>query len=154
MATNVKPIPDGYRTLTPYLIVDGAARALDFYKRAFGAEETVRMEAPGGKIGHAEMRIGDCVVMLADEHPEIGARGPLGLGGSPVSLLLYTPDVDAVVKRAVAAGAQLTAPVENKFYGDRMGGLTDPFGHKWYVATHVEDVTPDEMKKRMAAQCT
>jgi len=153
MAANVKPIPDGYRTLTPYLIVDGAARALDFYKRAFGAEETVRMEAPGGKIGHAEMRIGDCVVMLADEHPEIGARGPLGLGGSPVSLLLYTPDVDAVVKRAVAAGAQLTAPVENKFYGDRMGGLTDPFGHKWYVATHVEDVTPEEMKQRMAAQC-
>lgn len=150
MAT-VKPVPDGYHSLTPYLVVDGGARALDFYKRAFGAEELFRMDAPGGRIGHAEMRLGDSIFMLADEAPETGAKSASRLGGSPVSLLIYTPDVDALVKRAVAAGARVFAPVENKFYGDRMGGLTDPFGHRWFIGTHVEDVPPAEMQKRAAA---
>jgi PhnB protein len=151
MAAKVDPIPEGHHTLTPYLVVDGGAAALDFYKRAFGAEETFRMEGPAGKIGHAEMRLGDSVFMLADGHAESGARSPQQLGGSPVSLLIYVPDVDAVVSRAVKAGAKLFAPVENKFYGDRMGGLQDPFGHRWYVGTHVEDVSPEEMKRRAAA---
>jgi PhnB protein len=147
----VSPVPEGHRTLTPYLICDGAAAAMDFYRQAFGAEETFRMEGPAGKIGHAEMRVGDSVFMLADSNPEVGARSPQQLGGSPVSLLLYAPDVDAVVERAVKAGAKLFAPVEDKFYGDRMGGVQDPFGHRWYVGTHVEDVSPDELKRRAAA---
>ena len=151
--SKVNPVPDGHHTLTPYLICDGAAAALDFYKRAFGAEEVFRMEGTGGKVGHAEMRIGDSKFMLADCHPEAGARSPQQLGGSPVSLLLYTPDVDATVERAVKAGAKLFMPVENKFYGDRMGGLQDPFGHLWHVATHVEDVSPEELERRAAAAC-
>jgi PhnB protein len=151
MSDKVKPIPEGYGAVTPYLIVDGAARAIEFYKQAFGAEETFRMEAPGGRVGHAEIKIGDSHVMLADEHPEMGARGPRTIGGSPISLVLYVEDVDATVSRAVEAGAKLTRPVANQFYGDRTGGLEDPFGHAWYVATHVEDVSEEEMKKRAAA---
>jgi PhnB protein len=144
----VKPIPEGYHTLTPYLIVDGAARAIDFYKRAFGATETMRMPAPGGRIGHAELRIGDSAIMLADEHPEMGAHGPRHTQGSPVSLVLYVMDVDATVKRAVDAGAKIKRPVADQFYGDRTGGLEDPFGHNWWVATHIEDVSPEEMAQR------
>ena len=151
MADKVKPIPEGYGAVTPYLIVDGAARAIEFYKEAFGAEETFRMEGPGGRVGHAEIKIGDSHIMLADEHPEMGARGPRSFGGSPISLALYVEDVDATVSRAVEAGAKLTRPVANQFYGDRTGGLEDPFGHAWYVATHVEDVSEEEMKKRAAA---
>jgi len=144
----VKPIPEGYHTLTPYIIVDGAARAIDFYKRAFGATETMRMPAPNGRIGHAEVRIGDSAIMLADEHPEMGAQGPRHYKGSPVSLLLYVTDVDATVKRAVEAGAKIKRPVADQFYGDRTGGLEDPFGHQWWIATHIEDVSPEEMAQR------
>ena len=151
MSDKVKPIPEGYGTVTPYLIVDGAARAIEFYKEAFGAEEIFRMESSGGRVGHAEIKIGDSHLMLADEHPEMGARGPRSFGGSPISLVLYVEDVDATVSRAVEAGAKLTRPVANQFYGDRTGGLEDPFGHAWYVATHVEDVSEEEMKKRAAA---
>jgi PhnB protein len=147
----VKPIPEGYHSLTPYLIVDGAAKALDFYARVFGAKELMRIPGPDGKVGHAEIRIGDSVIMLADEHPDMGARGPRRLGGSPVSLMLYVKDVDATVKTAVAAGARLLRPVEDKFYGDRSGTIEDPFGHQWHVSTHVEDVPPDEMERRAAA---
>jgi PhnB protein len=151
MAGEVRPIPEGYGTVTPYLIVNGAARAIEFYKQAFGATETFRMERPDGRVGHAEIKIGDSHVMLADEHPEMGARGPQAIGGSPISLVLYVEDVDATVNRAVEAGAKLTRPVANQFYGDRTGGVEDPFGHAWYVATHVEDVAPEEMQKRAAA---
>jgi PhnB protein len=147
----VKAIPDDYREVTPYLIVDGAADALEFYKRAFGATERMRMPGPGGKIGHAEISIGGSVIMLADEHPEMGARGPGAFGGSPVSLMLYVPDVDATVKNAVAAGAKVIRPVEDKFYGDRTGTIEDPFGHHWHVGTHKEDVPPDELARRAAA---
>jgi len=149
--TKVKPIPDGYHSVTPYLYIDGAARAIDFYKQAFGAVEVMRLEAPGGKIGHAEIKIGDSHVMLADEFPEMGARGPHTIGGTAVGLMVYLPDVDVVVDRAVKAGATLERPVENKFYGDRTGGIIDPFGHRWYISTHVEDVPPEEMEKRAAA---
>lgn len=151
MAEKVNPIPEGYHSVTPYLVVDGGARAIEFYKQAFGATELFRMEGPDGRVGHAEVKIGDSHVMLADEHPEINARGPQAFGGSPVSLMLYVEDVDATVGRAVEAGATLTKPVADQFYGDRTGGLTDPFGHLWYIATHVEDVPPDELKKRAAA---
>ena len=151
MSGEVRPIPEGYGTVTPYLIVNGAARAIEFYKQAFGATETFRMERPDGRVGHAEIKIGDSHVMLADEHPEMGARGPQSIGGSPISLVLYVEDVDATVSRAVEAGAKLTRPVANQFYGDRTGGVEDPFGHAWYVATHVEDVAPEEMQKRAAA---
>ena len=147
----VKPVPDGYHSATPYLIIDGAAKALDFYQRVFGAQERVRMPGRGGKVGHAEISIGDSVIMLADEHPEMEARGPRAFGGSPVSLVLYVEDVDATVKAAVAAGAKLLRPVEDKFYGDRSGTIEDPFGHHWHVSTHQEDVPPDEMKRRAAA---
>jgi PhnB protein len=147
----VKPIPDGYHTATPYLIIGGAAKAIEFYKQAFGAQELFRMADPSGKIGHAEIKIGDSPIMLADEHPEMGHKGPKSLGGSPVSLMLYLRDVDAVVAQAVAAGATVVRPVENQFYGDRSGTLTDPFGHIWTVSTHVEDVPPEEMKRRAEA---
>ena len=150
MSTTVKPIPDGYHTVTPYLIIKGAADALEFYKKAFGATELFRMEHDG-KIGHAEMKTGDSPIMLADEHPEMGHRGPQSLGGSPVSILLYVEDVDALFNQAVTAGAKIDRPLEDKFYGDRGGSLTDPFGHIWHLATHKEDVTPEEMEKRMAA---
>lgn len=151
MAGRVKPIPEGYQRVTPYLIVNGAADAIDFYKKVFGATETMRMPAPGGKIGHAEIKLGDSTVMLADASPEMGHKTPRDLGGSPVSLLLYVEDVDKVVDRALAAGAKLEQKVEDKFYGDRMGGIQDPFGHKWYVGTHIEDVSQEEMKRRIEA---
>jgi PhnB protein len=143
----VKPKPDGYHTATPYLIIDGAARALDFYTRVFGAAELMRMEAPGGKIGHAEIRIGDSVIMLADEHPEMGFKGPRALGGTPVSIMLYVADVDTLYNRAIEAGAKELKPLQDQFYGDRSGTVTDPFGHVWTIATHVKDIPPDEMRK-------
>ncbi|HSD19408.1 MAG TPA: VOC family protein [Anaeromyxobacter sp.] len=148
----VKPIPDGYHSVTPYLIVKDAPRALEFYKAAFGATELMRMTQPDGRVGHAEVRIGDSPVMLADEFPEIGAKSPQTIGGTAVSLMIYVPDVDAVVGQAVAAGAKLTRPVADQFYGDRIGGVTDPFGHAWFIATHKEDVPPEELARRAAAQ--
>ena len=151
MAGKVKPIPEGFEGATPYLIVKGAANALDFYKKAFGATEIMRIPAPGGKVGHAEIKIGNAIIMLADEFPEMNHRSPQSLGGTPVSILVYVQDVDAFVKRAVAAGAKVVMPVETKFYGDRSGSLEDPFGHQWHFATHVEDVPPDEMAKRAEA---
>jgi len=151
MAGKVKPVPDGYHTVTPYLIVKGAAGAIEFYKKAFGAMELLRMPDPSGKIGHAEIKIGDSPIMLADEFPERGVLSPQTIGGSPVSILLYVENVDVLFKQAVAAGAKVTRPLQDQFYGDRMGGLTDPFGHQWHVATHVEDVAPEELKKRAAA---
>ena len=151
MAGQVKAIPDSYPRVTPYLIVDGAAAAIDFYTRVFGAKERMRMPGPGGKIGHAEIEIGNSMVMLADANPEMGHKTPKTLGATPVSLLLYVENADDTVKRATAAGAKVVRPVEDQFYGDRMGGVEDPFGHLWYVATHVEDVSPEEMKRRMAA---
>jgi PhnB protein len=147
----IKAIPEGYRTATPYLIVRGAADAIEFYKRAFGATEMLRMADPQGSVGHAEIRIGDSVIMLADEHPAMGYRGPRSLGGSSVSILLYLDDVDAVFDRAVKAGAKALRPVANQFYGDRSGTLEDPFGHVWTIATHVEDVAPEELKRRADA---
>jgi PhnB protein len=151
MPEKVNPIPEGYHSVTPYIIVDGAARAIEFYKQAFGATERFRMEGPDGRVGHAEIKVGDSHIMLADEHPEMGARSPQSVGGSPVSLLLYVEDVDAVVGRAVEAGAKLKRPVADQFYGDRTGGIEDPFGHVWYVATHVEEVPYEELQKRAAA---
>jgi PhnB protein len=148
MATTAKPIPEGHHSITPYLIVDGAVRAIKFYQTVFDATEVMRISAGGDKIGHAELRIGDSVVMLADEHHDMDAHGPKAIGGTPVGLVLYVPDVDAVAKRAVDAGATLRHPIEDKFYGDRMGTLADPFGHVWHVATHKEDVTPDEIRRR------
>ena len=146
----VKPIPDGYHSVTPYLILDNATAALEFYKKALGAVELMRFPAPGGKIGHAEIKIGDSPVMLADESPEMNARSARTIGGSPISLMVYVEDVDALVARAVAAGAKLVRPVANQFYGDRTGGIDDPFGFHWYIATHIEDVPPDELEKRAA----
>ena len=146
-----KPIPDGYRTATPYLIVKGAADAIEFYKRAFGATEMLRMADGQGRVGHAEIKIGDSVIMLADEHPSMGYRSPRSLGGSSVSILLYLEDVDGVFERAVKAGAKAQRPVMDQFYGDRSGTLEDPFGHVWTIATHVEDVEPEEMKRRAEA---
>jgi PhnB protein len=151
MAT-VKPIPDGYATCTPYIYVRGGAEAIEFYKNAFGATELVRMPMPGGKLGHGEIRIGNSVIMLADEMPEMDIKAPPTLGGAAVAFLLYFEDVDAAFARAVAAGAESVQPIEMKFYGDRMGTVQDPFGHKWSLATHVEDVSPDEMKARMKKQ--
>ena len=151
MPEKVNHVPEGYHSVTPYLIVDGAARAIEFYRQVFGATEVLRMDGPDGRVGHAEIRIGDSHVMLSDEHPEIGARGPRSVGGSPVSLMVYVEDVDAVVNRAVEAGARLTRPVADQFYGDRTGGLEDPFGYTWNVATHVEDVSPEEMQRRAAS---
>ncbi len=151
MAPAVKHVPDGYHTATPHLIIKGAAEALEFYGKAFGAEEVMRMKQADGRIGHAEIRIGDSPIMLADEFPEIGARSPKTYGGSPVSIYLYVEDVDSFVNQAVSAGAQLIEPVTDQFYGDRRGGVTDPFGYSWYVATHKEDLAPEELKKRAAA---
>lgn len=146
-----KAIPDGYEGATPYLIINGASAALDFYKKGFGAAEIMRIPAPGGKIGHAEIKIGKAIVMLADEGSGMDYKSPRSLGGSPVSMMVYVPDVDAFIKRAVDAGAKLIRPVEDKFYGDRSGSLEDPFGHHWHFATHIEDVPPAEMAKRAAA---
>jgi PhnB protein len=147
----VKAIPAGYYTATPYLYLNEAAKALDFYKQAFGATELTRMDAPGGRVAHAEVRIGNSIVMLADEFPDMGARSPKSLGGASGSILLYVPDADAALARAVRAGAKVTRPVELQFWGDKMGALEDPFGHQWSIATHVEDVSPAELQKRMAA---
>jgi PhnB protein len=146
---SVNPIPDGYHTVIPYLVVDGAAKALEFYTQAFGAKELMRMPGPDGKIGHAEIMIGDSHIMLADEHPEQGHRGPKSYGGSPVGIMLYVEDVDTMFRTALSLGATETRPVENQFYGDRMGSMTDPFGHNWMIATHFEDVSPEEMERRM-----
>ena len=145
----VHHIPEGYHSVTPYLVMDGAAEALEFYKKAFGATELMRMPAPGGRIGHAEILIGDSHIMLADEHPEQGHRGPKSIGGTPVGILLYVEDADSMFQTALSLGATQTRPVELQFYGDRMGALTDPWGHNWMLATHVEDVTPEEMERRM-----
>jgi len=151
MPGKIKPIPDGHRTVTPYLAIKNAARALDFYEKAFGATVRYRLSMPDGRVGHAEIELGDSVIMLADEFPEYGGKSPETLGGSPVSIHLYVPDVDAFFKRALAAGARERKRVEDQFYGDRSGQLEDPFGHLWWVATHKEDVPPDEMQKRVRA---
>jgi PhnB protein len=144
----VKPIPEGYHHVTPYLVIKGAGAAIDYYKRVFGATERMRMDAPGGMVGHAELEIGDSVVMLADEFPEQGFKGPRAFGGTPVSLLLYVEDVDDVFRRAIQSGARELKPLADQFYGDRMGTLEDPFGHVWSIATHVEDLSPEEMQRR------
>jgi PhnB protein len=144
-----KPIPEGYHSVTPYLIIDGAADAIEYYKKAFGATELFRMPMPGGKIGHAELKIGDSPIMLADEHPEMGYKSPTSWGGSPISLMLYVEDVDAVFQQAIGAGAKEQRPVADQFYGDRLGTLTDPFGHVWTISTHKEDVSMEEMQRRM-----
>jgi PhnB protein len=146
----VKPVPEGYHTVTPYLIVQGAAQALDYYKKAFGATEVLRLADPSGKVMHAEIKIGDSIVMLADEFPEMGAKSPSTIGGSPVGICLYVPGVDALFQQAVAAGGKEERPVKDQFYGDRSGTLRDPFGHQWTIATHQEDLTPEEIGKRAA----
>lgn len=146
----VNPIPEGYHSVIPYLLVDDAAAAIDFYAQAFGGEEVMRMPMDG-RIGHAEIRIGDSHIMLADEVPDRGYRGPKAVGGTPVSIMLYVPDVDQVFARATEAGATTERAVEDQFYGDRSGTLVDPFGHRWHIATHVEDVSPEEMQRRMQA---
>jgi PhnB protein len=146
-----KPIPDGYPRVTPYLIVDGADAAIEFYRSVLGATERMRMPAPEDKVGHAELQIGDSVIMLADEFPDMDARGPRTVGGTPVTLHVYVEDVDGVFDRAVQAGDKALSPVEDRFYGDRSGQFEDPFGHRWSVATHVEDVPPHEMAERAAA---
>jgi PhnB protein len=150
MATKVKAIPDGYHSLTPYLSISGAAQAIEFYKEAFGATEIMRMPQPDGRVGHAELQIGDSRFMLADEFPDIDFRGPQALGGSPVHLHLYVDDVDKVFQRAVSAGAKQVRPVQDQFYGDRLGTVADPFGHVWHVSTHKEDLSMEEIKRRAA----
>jgi PhnB protein len=149
MANTVRYIPEGYHTATPYLICNGAAEAIEFYKKAFGAAEVMRMPTPNGKVAHAEIKIGDSHIMLADENPQIGAYAPKHFGGSPVSILIYVEQVDTVFQRAVSAGAKAVEQPTDKFYGDRTSSLTDPFGHSWYVHTHVKDVSPAEMAAAM-----
>jgi PhnB protein len=151
MAEPAKPVPDGYHTATPYLIVDGAADAIEFYKKAFGATEVMRMADPNGRVGHAEIRIGSSPIMIADEFPKMNARSPRAFGGSPISIHLYVADADATADRAVAAGAKVLRPVKDQFYGDRTGSIEDPFGHVWHVATHVEDIPPEELRRRAEA---
>ena len=151
MSNKVKPVPDGYHTATPYLTIRGAAEAIDFYKRAFGAKELFRMPSPDGKIVHAEITIGDSHIMLADESDRAETKAPQTLKGSTAGIFLYLKDVDTAFKQAVKAGAKETMPVQNMFWGDRFGKLTDPFGHRWMLATHIEDVSPAEMEERMAA---
>lgn len=152
MATNVSAIPPGYRTVTPYLTLNNCASAIDFYKKAFGAQEIARMDGPPGKISHAEIKIGDSMIMLADEMPGAGNRGPASLGNTTVGIFLYVDDVDKSYKQAVDAGAKADMPPADMFWGDRFGKLTDPFGHSWMLATHKEDVAPAEMRKRMQEQ--
>ncbi len=144
----MKPIPEGYHTLTPYLAVDDAAKAIEFYTQAFGATERMRMEAPGGKVGHAEIEIGDSLVMLSDPFPQSTVKPPSEIGGTSASVFMYVDDVDAVVQKAVDAGATVTMEVEDQFWGDRFGSVSDPFGHTWSIATHVEDLTPEEIAER------
>jgi PhnB protein len=148
MTTKATPVPEGYHSVTPCLAVNDAASAIAFYKEAFGATELMRMPAPGGKVGHAELEIGDSRIMLADEYPEMGFRSAKAYGGSPVGLHLYVEDVDAVARRAVAAGARELRPVKDQFYGDRTGSFEDPFGHVWHLATRKQDLSPDELKRR------
>jgi PhnB protein len=147
----VKPIPDGYPRVMPYLHINGAAAAIDFYGEIFGAKERMRMAGPDGKVGHCELELGDSVIMLADEFPEMGAPSPKTIGGTPVTVMVYVDDVDTVFDRAVKAGATSLRPVEDKFYGDRGGEFEDRWGHRWSIATHIEDVAPDEMARRVAA---
>jgi len=151
MTTRIKAIPDGYHTVTPYLIITNAGKAIDFYKEAFGAAEKMRLNTPDGKVMHAEIQIGDSPIMLCDECPDWNALSPQTIGGTAVSIMLYVEDVDTVVNRAVAAGATLLMPVEDQFWGDRMGTVADPYGHKWSIATHREDVSPEEIGKRAKA---
>ncbi len=148
--SNVKPIPDGYHTFTPYLAVQGAVQAIEFYKKAFDATELFRMEGAPGKIAHAEMKIGNSIIMLADEHPEMDFKGPKSYGGSPCAFYLYVEDCDAVFNAAIAAGGKVIKPMQDQFYGDRSGMLEDPYGHRWSVATHKEDLTMEEVGKRAA----
>jgi PhnB protein len=145
------PVPEGYPRVTPYLIVDGAEAAIDFYCSVLGASERMRMPGSDGRIGHAELEVGDSMIMLADENPDMDIRGPANIGGTPVSLHVYVEDSDATFDRAMQAGAKALRPVEDRFYGDRSGQFEDPFGHRWDVATHVEDVPPEEMSKRAEA---
>lgn len=151
MPTKVSPIPSGYRTITPYLIVKGGVRAIEYYKKAFGAKVMLCMMEPGGRVGHAELKIGDSYIMLSDEYPQYGFKAPKKGKHQPVSILIYVKNVDATVKKAVAAGAKLVRPVADQFYGDRTGGIADPFGHSWYVASHIEDVSPKEQMRRFKA---
>ncbi|MHB1935484.1 MAG: VOC family protein [Acidobacteriaceae bacterium] len=143
----VKPIPDGYRSVQPYLMIDGAAKAIEFYQNAFGATERLCMKQPDGRVGHAELQIGDSIVMMADENPQIEAFSPAHYGGSPISLLIYTEDCDRMYRQAVAAGAKSVREPEDQFYGDRMAGVQDPFGYKWFIATHIKDVSKEELEK-------
>ncbi len=152
MSTVVSPIPEGYRTITPYLVCNNAAEAIEFYKKAFGAIETMRMDDPSGRVGHAEIQIGDSRVMLADEFPEMNVLGPKSIGGTPVSIMVYVEDVDKSFEQAVLAGAAVTRPLENKFYGDRAGSLEDPFGHSWHLASRKEMLSIEELKQRMASE--
>ena len=152
MAGTVKPIPEGHHAITPYLSIKGAADAIEFYKKAFGATEAARMAQPDGRIGHAELQIGDSRIMLADEFPEMDFRSPRSIGGRPVHIHLYVEDVDAVVGRALASGAKALRPIQDQFYGDRSGSVIDPYGHVWHVATHKEDLSMDELRRRAAAQ--
>jgi PhnB protein len=146
----VKPIPEGYPRVSPYLVVDGAQKAIEFYTTVLGFAERMRMPGPDGRIGHAELQLDDSVVMLADEFPEVGAKAPSAYGGSPVSLTVYVEDVDATFERATESGATVVRPLENQFYGDRSATFDDPFGHRWTIHTHVEDVSPEEMARRAA----
>lgn len=148
--SNVRPVPEGYHTVTPYLVMDRAGEALEFYKKAFGATEKMRLPTPEGTIGHAEIVIGDSPVMLADPCPVMEFKGPESYGGTPVSIMLYVENVDEVFQQAIAAGATEMRPVQDQFYGDRMGTLKDPFGHVWTIGTHIEDVSPEEIQRRMA----
>jgi PhnB protein len=148
---SVNPIPEGYPQVTPYLCVKGAAQAIDFYAAVFGASERMRMPGPDGTIGHAELQLGDSLIMLADEFPDMGNLSPKTIGGTPVTIGIYVADVDDVFAKALAAGATARRPVEDQFYGDRAGQFEDPFGHRWSVSTHIEDVSPEEMEKRAAA---
>jgi len=146
----VSPIPAGYSSITPYLMISGAGDAIDFYTRAFDAREIMRLPGPGGAVMHAEIQIGDSIIMLAEECPDQGTQGPKSLGGTPVGICLYVEDVDAQLEKALAAGATVTRPIQDQFYGDRSVTVDDPFGHQWTIATHVEDVSPEEMERRMA----
>ena len=148
----VKPIPDGYHSVTPYLCAKGAAQAIEFYKKAFSAAERMRIVQPDGRVGHAEIQIGDSVIMLVDEFPEMDMRSPQSLGGSAVSIYLYVEDADAIFNQAIAAGAKVKRPLADQFYGDRVGGIEDPFGHSWWISTHKEDLSPEEIEKRAAAR--
>ncbi len=147
---SVSFVPKGYTSITPYLIMPDARKAIDFYSKVFGAKLVMKMDKPGGKIGHAELKIGDAKIMLADEYPEMGARSPKAFGGSAVGIQFYTKNVDNVVNNAVSSGAKLLMPVQDMFYGDRCGSIEDPFGHKWHISTHIEDVSPATLKKRAA----